>query len=363
MIFPTVQFAAFFVVVLCLSWALMPRPTLWKPFILVASYVFYGYADWRFVALLAASTVLNQTAALGIARSDDRRVRKAWLVAAVTANLGLLGVFKYLGFFVDSVDRLITGIGLGAPVPLLHVVLPIGISFFTFQAISYVADVHSGLIEPARALDFAIYEAFFPHLVAGPIVRAREFIPQLQSPRDRKAIPAGPALFLIAGGLIKKVVIADLLATHIVDPVFDAPASHSGPEALAAIYAYAVQIYCDFSAYTDMAIGLALLLGFRFPQNFNRPYVAVLAAGLLAPLAHDAVPLAAGLPLHPAGRQPQGPRADVRQPDGHDAARRAVARSQLDVRRLGRHPRHRTCGRALVAGAEPDRHAAWPVHR
>ena len=275
MIFPTVQFAAFFVVVLCLSWALMPRPTLWKPFILVASYVFYGYADWRFVALLAASTVLNQTAARGIARSDDRRVRKAWLIAAVTANLGLLGVFKYLGFFVDSVDRLITGIGLGAPVPLLHVVLPIGISFFTFQAISYVADVHSGLIQPARALDFAIYEAFFPHLVAGPIVRAREFIPQLHSPRDRKAIPAGPALFLIAGGLIKKVVIADLLATHIVDPVFDAPASHSGPEALAAVYAYAVQIYCDFSAYTDMAIGLALLLGFRFPQNFNRPYIAV----------------------------------------------------------------------------------------
>jgi D-alanyl-lipoteichoic acid acyltransferase DltB (MBOAT superfamily) len=273
-IFPTVEFAAFFAVVLCLSWALMPRPTLWKPFILVASYVFYGYADWRFVALLVSSTLLNQTAAIGITRSATPIGRKAWLVTAVAINLGLLGVFKYLGFFVDSVDRFLTGIGLGAPLPLLHVVLPIGISFFTFQAISYVADVHSGLIRPSRLLDFAIYEAFFPHLIAGPIVRAREFLPQLSSPRDRSAIPAGPALFLIVGGLIKKVVIADLLATRLVDPVFDAPRAHSGQESLAAIYGYAVQIYCDFSAYTDMAIGLALLLGFRFPQNFNRPYTA-----------------------------------------------------------------------------------------
>src|SRR5262249_13393019 len=161
-----------------------------------ASYVFYGYADWRFVALLAASTVLNQAAAVAIDRTTEAGRRKALLVGAVAVNLGLLGVFKYFDFFVDSVDRLLTRTGLGAPLPLLQVALPIGISFFTFQALSYVADVYSGTIRPARALDYAIYEAFFPHLVAGPIVRAREFIPQLATPRDRSAVAAGPALFL-----------------------------------------------------------------------------------------------------------------------------------------------------------------------
>ena len=274
----------------------------------------------------------------------------------MTVNLGLLGVFKYLGFFVDSVDRLITGIGLGAPVPLLHVVLPIGISFFTFQAISYVADVHSGLIQPARSLDFAIYEAFFPHLVAGPIVRAREFIPQLQSPRDRRTIPAVAALFLIAGGLVKKVVIADLLATHIVDPVFDAPAAHSGPEALAAVYAYAVQIYCDFSAYTDMAIGLALLLGFRFPQNFNRPYIAVSLQDFWRRWHMTLSRWLRDYLYFPLGGSHKGACETYAQPDAHDAARRPLARRELDLRRLGRHPRHGAGGRALVAGAQRDRH-------
>jgi len=273
-IFPTVQFAGFFVVVLCLSWALMPRPRLWKPFILVASYVFYGYADWRFVCLLAGSTVLNQGAAVLMHRTASPVNRTRLLTGAVALNLGLLGVFKYLDFFEGSVERMLGALHLQAPVPLLEVALPIGISFFTFQAISYVADVHAGRIRPATAIDYAIYEAFFPHLIAGPIVRAREFIPQLASPRDRSSVATGPALFLILGGLFKKVVLADLLATRLVDPVFDAPRAHSGQEALAAVYGYAVQIYCDFSAYTDMAIGLALLLGFRFPQNFDRPYTA-----------------------------------------------------------------------------------------
>ena len=164
--------------------------------------------------------------------------------------------------------------GLGAPLPILAIALPIGISFFTFQAISYVVDVYRRVIRPATFLDFAIYEAFFPHLVAGPIVRAREFLPQLVTPRNPRTIPAGPAVFLIAGGLFKKIVLADLLATRIVDPVFGSPEAHSAQEVWLAIYGYAVQIYCDFSAYTDMAIGLALLLGFRFPQNFDRPYAA-----------------------------------------------------------------------------------------
>ncbi len=274
MIFPTIQFAAFFVVVLTLSWALMPRPRLWKPFILGASYVFYGYADWRFTALLAASTVANQLAARAIRGSDDQKRRTLLLTLIVVFNIGLLGVFKYLDFFIESVNRVLTSLGLEAPMSILAIALPVGISFFTFQAISYVVDVYHRVIEPATLLDFAIYEAFFPHLVAGPIVRAREFLPQLATPRNHRSIPAGPAVFLIAGGLFKKIVLADLLATRIVDPVFGSPEAHSALEVWVAIYGYAVQIYCDFSAYTDMAIGLALLLGFRFPQNFDRPYAA-----------------------------------------------------------------------------------------
>jgi alginate O-acetyltransferase complex protein AlgI len=270
-VFPTIEFAAFFVVVLTGSWLLMPHPRLWKPFILAASYVFYGYADIRFTLLLAAVTVVNQAAAVAVARWHDHRI----VVAATAADLGLLGWFKYYGFFAESADSTLHSIGLGAPLPLLQVALPVGISFFTFQAISYVVDVARGDFAPAKTLDFAVYQAFFPHLVAGPIVRAREFIPQLASPRDPAAVPATRAFFLIGGGLVKKVVIADLLATRLVDPVFGTPAQHSPLEVLIAVYGYAVQIYCDFSAYTEMAIGLALLLGFQFPDNFDRPYAAV----------------------------------------------------------------------------------------
>ncbi|MGN6600201.1 MAG: MBOAT family O-acyltransferase [Actinomycetes bacterium] len=278
MIFPTVQFAAFFAVVLPVSWLLMPRLALWKPFVLAASYVFYGAADWRFCLLLGASTVGNQLAAVRAeaARTrGDEAARRRWVTAAVALDLGLLGVFKYLGFFVDSVDSLLRGIGLAAPLPLLHIALPVGISFFTFQAMSYVIDVGRGRADVASIADFAIYQAFFPHLVAGPIVRAREFLPQLRTPRNPRDVPATAALFLILGGLVKKVVFADLLATRLVDPVFEAPGAHSAPEVLLAIYGYAGQIYCDFSAYTDIAIGVALLLGFRFPQNFDRPYAAL----------------------------------------------------------------------------------------
>ncbi|WP_163552425.1 MBOAT family O-acyltransferase [Candidatus Frankia alpina] len=270
MIFPTIEFAAFFVVVMATSWLLMPRPALWKPFILPASYFFYGFADARFVLLIVASTLINQAAAWAIHRFRDRRI----LAAAIACDLGLLGWFKYYGFFALSVDRALTDAGLPAPLPLLQVALPIGISFFTFQALSYVIDVHRGITPPAPLLDFAVYEAFFPHLVAGPIVRASEFLPQLATPRDPARVPTTRAAFLILGGLIKKVVLADVIASRLVDPVFDAPGQHSSTEIGVAIYGYAVQIYCDFSAYSDIAIGIALLLGFRFPDNFDRPYAA-----------------------------------------------------------------------------------------
>jgi alginate O-acetyltransferase complex protein AlgI len=275
LIFPTIEFAAFFVVVFVANWLLMPHPRVWKPFMLAASYFFYGYADARFVLLIVVSSIVNQVAAVWIYRLPRGRTRSWVLSGTVAVNLGLLGWFKYYGFFVDSVHGALEAVGLPAPLPLLQIALPVGISFFTFQALSYVIDVSRDVIKPAKFLDFAVYEAFFPHLVAGPIVRAREFIPQLASPRDPRRIPFTRASFLIVGGLVKKIVIADLLATRLVDPVFSEPGDHSSLEILTAIYGYAVQIYCDFSAYSEMAIGIALLLGFRFPDNFNRPYAAV----------------------------------------------------------------------------------------
>jgi len=275
-LFPTVQFAIFFCVVLTASWALMPHPKAWKPFILTASYVFYAAANWRFCALLAALTIANQVAARLIDRArDDPRRSKGIMAAAVAIDLGVLGVFKYYGFFVEDIGDLLDTVGLGLPLPLLSLALPIGVSFFTFQAISYVVDVRRRLLPPASLLDFAIYLTFFPHLVAGPIVRAREFIPQLAVPRDPRRVAVGAGVVLIALGLVKKVAIADFLARNVVDDVFAVPQAYSAPDVALAAYAYAAQIYCDFSGYTDIAIGLALLLGFVFPQNFNSPYRAL----------------------------------------------------------------------------------------
>jgi alginate O-acetyltransferase complex protein AlgI len=275
MIFPTLQFAAFFAVVLPLSWLLMPRPQLWKPFMIAASYFFYGSADPRFVFLLAGCTIWNQSLAVIVALPRFSERARSWLLAgALAGDLCLLGWFKYYGFFVGNVAALSAKLGLPAPVPLLQVALPVCISFYTFQSMSYVIDVRRGRSNPASWLDFALYASFFPHLIAGPIVRASELIPQFARPRNPMRIEAARAFGLIVGGLVKKVVLADPIATKLVDPVFGSPAVHSRADVIAAIYGYAVQIYCDFSAYSDMAIGLALLLGFQFPPNFERPYAA-----------------------------------------------------------------------------------------
>jgi alginate O-acetyltransferase complex protein AlgI len=274
LLFPTVQFAIFFPIVLALSWALMPKQRLWKPFIVVASYVFYAAADPRFCLLLAAITLVNQIAALGVVATEDERWRKWITAAAVVFDLSTLAVFKYYGFFAQNVDDLLNSFHMGMPAPLVAIALPVGVSFFTFQAISYVVDVKRRLVEPASTIDVAIYLSFFPHLVAGPIVRAREFIPQLASARDPQHVAVGAGLGLVALGLVKKVMIADYLGRVIVDPAFGVPQAYDGPDLIFAAYAYAAQIYCDFSGYTDIAIGLALLMGFIFPQNFRSPYRA-----------------------------------------------------------------------------------------
>jgi D-alanyl-lipoteichoic acid acyltransferase DltB (MBOAT superfamily) len=157
-------------------------------------------------------------------------------------------------------------------VPLAAIALPAGISFIVFQAISYTVDVHRRLLPPAKTIDVGLYLSFFPHLVAGPIVRAREFLPQLEGPRNPRQVAVGAGVALILIGLVKKVAIADYLGRSVVDPVFGVPQAYSAPDVILAGYAYAVQIFCDFSGYTDIAIGLALLMGFVFPQNFDRPY-------------------------------------------------------------------------------------------
>jgi len=271
-VFPSVEFAVFFPVVLGLSWLLMPRPRAWKAFIIAASYLFYAAADVRFCALLAAVTLVNQVGAILVGRVSGDRAKNAVVTVTVGLDLLALGFFKYYGFFVSNVDEVLRDAGLGAPAPLLAVALPVGLSFFTFQAISYIVDVRRGICERATTVDLAIYLSFFPHLVAGPIVRAREFLPQLRTPRDPRDVAVGAGVMLIIFGLVKKVVIADFLARNAVDPVFAVPEAYGAPDAWTALLGYAVQIYCDFSGYTDIAIGLALLMGFIFPQNFDRPY-------------------------------------------------------------------------------------------
>jgi alginate O-acetyltransferase complex protein AlgI len=273
-VFPSLEFAIFFPLVLGVSWLLMPRPRLWKPFILTASYVFYAAASVKYCALLAGVALANQAGALLVDRAEDER-RRTWITAATVAvDLGVLGVFKYYGFFTQQVGDFLDTIGLGMPVPLLTLALPVGLSFWTFQAISYVVDVKRRIIRPGKTIDVALYLSFFPHVVAGPIVRAREFLPQLAKPRDPRDVAVGAGIVLIAIGLVKKVAIADYLARTVVDPVFGVPQAYHAPDAILAAYAYAAQIYCDFSGYTDIAIGVALLMGFVFPQNFNAPYRA-----------------------------------------------------------------------------------------
>ena len=274
MLFPTVTFAIFFTVVLPVSWFLMPHQRAWRVFIFVASYVFYGWWDWRFVFLLAGSTIANHAFAVWIHRSAARG-RKALLGGALVFNLGVLGYFKYTGFLISSTENALARLGFSAPTSMLAVTLPIGISFFTFMALSYVIDTYRGQLEPVSFARFAVFLAFFPHLVAGPIVRASELLPQLERPRDPRRVDTSRAFWLIFTGLFFKIVIANYLAAHIVDDVFAAPARHSSLEVLVGTYGYAVQIFADFYGYTNIAIGVALLLGFEFPQNFNAPYTAV----------------------------------------------------------------------------------------
>ena len=274
MLFPTTDFAIFFALVFLGHWLLNPRPRLWKPFMIGASYVFYSWWSPRFVLLLAGVSLLAQLGALGVHRIRDRKTRRAGLALAIATVLAPLAYFKYYGFFAVNVSNALSTAGIHRTMPLIQVALPVGVSFFTFMAVSYVVDVYHRTIEPSGWVDLFLFLSFFPHLVAGPIVRPSELIPQLELRRDPKHIDVAGASWLIMGGLFKKVVVSSFLASAIVDPVFGDPGRHSAIEVVFAIVGYAVQIYADFSGYTDIAIGVAKLLGFRFPLNFDRPYSA-----------------------------------------------------------------------------------------
>lgn len=282
MLFNSLLFLVFLVVAVLGSWALLRHRALRFGFLLVASWLFYMSWDPRFIGLILLSTVVDYCAGLGIEKAGDGRPqhRKAWLWLSLISNLGLLGYFKYTNFFLQSIAGVAQAVGLEAAIPIFEITLPVGISFYTFQTLSYTIDVYRKQIPAERSfLRFALYVCFFPQLVAGPIVRASDFLPQLHQRVRLSYEDVGAGLFRIARGLVKKVVIADHLAVNLVDRAFSSPDLYSSPELLVALYGYTMQIYCDFSGYSDIAIGSARLIGYRLPENFERPYIATTVAG------------------------------------------------------------------------------------
>jgi alginate O-acetyltransferase complex protein AlgI len=273
MLFTEYRFAFFFLAVFAVHW-LLRRNTPRKAWLLAASYVFYGAWDWRFLSLIWISTAVDYVVGFRLGQEEGPGARR-WLVAAsVATNLGILGFFKYWDFFTDSAADLADFLGLSVSASTLDIVLPVGISFYTFQTMSYTIDVYRRRLEPTRnLLDLALFVAFFPQLVAGPIVRAREFLPQLRSRRALAAVPFREALTLFLVGFVKKAVVADTAAV-VADAFFAGPDRFTAASALIGVTAYAVQIYGDFSGYSDMAIACGALLGYRLPENFRHPYLA-----------------------------------------------------------------------------------------
>ncbi|MBI4598224.1 MAG: MBOAT family protein [Candidatus Omnitrophica bacterium] len=272
MSFNTLEFAVFFIVVYGLYCGLGHR---WQNLmLLVASYVFYGAWDWRFLGLLLISTVLDFFCGLGIHGAHSARIKRMVLGLSVAGNLAILGFFKYFNFFAGSFESLLASVGWTVHPHTLQIILPVGISFYTFQTMSYTIDVYRGQLQPTRRfLDFALFVTFFPQLVAGPIERAKNLLPQVLAPRTLSLERFEEGCFLILWGYLQKVLVADSLA-QFVDPVFTAGSPASGPVVLIAAYAFAFQIYCDFAGYSNIARGLGKCMGFELMANFNLPYLA-----------------------------------------------------------------------------------------
>ena len=274
MLFHTFTFWTFFAVVASLYAMLKHRGQ--NALLLVAGYVFYGWWDWRFLILIALSTVTDYLVGARIHRSTQEPARKRWLVVSLVFNIGLLAIFKYLGFAVAQIGSLAHLLGYSGPWWVPQVILPVGISFYTFQSLAYTIDLYRRRIQPARSLfDYATYVSFFPQLLAGPIERPAHLLGQVENPREPLNDQCfSEGLYFVLTGLFRKVVIADNFAV-IADSVFMRPASElSAWEVLVGVYAFAFQIYGDFSGYSTMAQGIARWLGFELMDNFRHPYFA-----------------------------------------------------------------------------------------
>ena len=276
MLFNSVDYILFLALAVVGYWALSGRAQLRIVFVFVASCLFYMAWHPAYIVLILGSTIVDYIAGLRIHASESQRTKKAWLITSLTVNLGLLGIFKYFNFFSEaSGDLLRLFFGIEISTPTLNVLLPVGISFYTFQTLSYTIDIYRGKLEPTKNFfRFAFFVTYFPQLVAGPIVRASELLPQLKDRIELRRSQVSEGLFLIGTGLVKKVAIADYLSVNLVDRVFDQPDLYTSAEVIVALYGFTMQIYCDFSGYTDCARGSAKLMGLELPRNFDRPYQA-----------------------------------------------------------------------------------------
>jgi alginate O-acetyltransferase complex protein AlgI len=273
MFFVEFRFFWFFLAVFAVYWALRENRTR-KIWLLLCSYFFYACWNWKFLFLIMASSALDYLVGTMLARTQDPRARRGWLILSLCANLGTIAFFKYYNFFVTSAAALLAWLGLHPSLHTLNIIIPVGVSFYTFHSMSYTIDVYRGKLKPvSNILDLACFIGFFPQMVAGPIVRASAFLPQLQTIRRFADVDGRGALVLFLTGFIKKACIADAVSPF-VDRYFEAPWNFTAASAWVAVFFYAIQIYCDFSGYTDMAIATAGLLGYQLPVNFRFPYFA-----------------------------------------------------------------------------------------
>ena len=286
LIFTKMFFWIFFAVVLFGYSFICNRPKLRALYLFLASLFFYYKSSGFFFILLVVNIILNYFIGNAIHRSEKERKRKTYLVLSVFINLFILSYFKYTFFFVDAFNSMfgthlvatnylagLSNMLVGTQFNLSEIFLPVGISFYTFQTMSYTIDIYRRKLEPVKSIiDFGFYVSFFPQLVAGPIVRASEFVPQIYQKYSLTRYEFGSAVFMILKGLVKKIMIGDYIAVNFIDRVFTNPDMYTGFESLMAMFGYSLQLYCDFSGYTDIAIGVALLMGFRLSKNFNSPY-------------------------------------------------------------------------------------------
>lgn len=275
MLFPTVTFAVFFTVVLLGAWLLVERRRPWQVLLLAASLVFAWAWDRRLPVVLLTLILANWVLGQSVARAPSPTVRRVALWTGIAVDVGVLAWFKYYGFFVTSASNALADLGLTWHPPVVEVIAPLGLSFLTFEAIAYLVELRRKVIRPLPLVELALCLSFFPIAAAGPITRPSELAPQLATPPDPARVEATRAFALLGRGLFKTVVLSSFLATGLSVSVLATPELHSSPEILVGIYAYAAMIYADFSGYSDLAIGLSLLLGLRIPENFDRPYTAV----------------------------------------------------------------------------------------